>query len=75
MSRECYVCSKSKMGGARVTRRGLAKKSGGIGMHVVKTFKRTFYPNLQPARIQEDGTVKSVKVCTKCLRAGKVLKA
>ena len=37
---------------------------------------RTFKPNLQRVRIVlEDGSVKRVYVCTKCLKAGKVVKA
>ena len=35
----------------KLLRRGLAKKSGGIGMHVTAVTKRYFYPNLQNKRI------------------------
>lgn len=73
--RECYICQKRKTSGGHITRRGLAKKKGGIGMHVVKNVKRTFTPNLQPVRIKENGTVKKVRVCTKCLRSGLIAKA
>ena len=75
MSRECYVCGKRKVVGGHITHRGLPKKSGGIGLQLVKNTKRTFKPNLQKIRIAEGGAVKRVKVCTSCLRSNKVTKA
>ena len=32
-------------------------------------------PNLQSVKINDNGTIKRVKVCTSCLRAGKVQRA
>ncbi len=75
MSKECYVCKKRKVSGGQITRRGLAKKKGGIGMHVVKNVKRTFKPNLQSVRIKEDGVTKKVVVCAACIRSGDITKA
>lgn len=75
MPSECFVCHKKKTAGGSITRRGLAKVKGGIGTHVVKNFKRTFKPNLQPVRIKVGETVKKVKVCTACIRSGLILKA
>ncbi len=75
MSKVCEFCAKKKVVGGTVTRRGLAKKKGGIGMHVVKNNKRLFKPNIQTARIKVDGTVKSVYVCAQCIRSGKIEKA
>ncbi len=72
---KCYVCGKGRAIGGRITRRGLAKKKGGIGMHVVKNVKRTFKPNLQPCRIKDGASVKKVTVCTSCIRSGKIQKA
>jgi large subunit ribosomal protein L28 len=37
--------------------------------------KRRFDPNLQRIRINDDGTARRVYVCTRCLKAGKVIKA
>jgi large subunit ribosomal protein L28 len=37
--------------------------------------KRRFMPNLQRVRILEDGQAVRVRVCTRCLKAGKVRKA
>ncbi|MEF3254739.1 MAG: bL28 family ribosomal protein, partial [Deferribacterales bacterium] len=37
---------------------------------------RIFYPNLHKVRVKNpDGTIVRVKVCTKCIKAGKVQKA
>ncbi len=60
---KCYVCGKTTKFGKSVTFSG-------------ERNPKTFKPNLQKVRIVlEDGTVKRVYVCTKCLKAGKVVKA
>jgi len=74
MSMVCEVCGKRKVVGGSIIRKGLAKKKGGIGMHVVKNNKRTFKPNIQKARVTVDGQVKKIKVCTACIRSGKIQK-
>ena len=75
MSNVCEICGKKKAQGARIIRRGLAKKKGGIGMHVVKVSPRTFEPNIQTVRVIENGMVVRKKVCVACIRSGKVQKA
>ena len=75
MSSVCHFCGKRKAVGGSITRKGLAKKAGGIGMHVVKNVKRTFEPNLQTVHINEIGQVKTVKPCTGCIRTGNYTKA
>ena len=75
MSNVCEICGKKKFYGSRIIRRGLAKKKGGIGMHVVKNVKRTFEVNLQNVKINDNGTVKTVKMCTSCIRTGNFTKA
>jgi large subunit ribosomal protein L28 len=75
MSKICAMCGKVKANGGHITRKGLSKKSGGIGMHVVKNTKRTFEVNLQTVKINDNGTVKTVKLCTSCIRTGDFLKA
>ena len=75
MSKQCYVCGKKKVSGGHITRRGMAKKKGGIGMHIVKNVKRTFKPNLQSAKIREGSLVKKVAVCAACIRSGFISKA
>ena len=61
--------------GGSITRRGMAKKKGGIGQHVVKNVKRTFLANLQNVRVQTDTGVHTIKACTRCIRARRIVKA
>ena len=75
MSKVCDICGKTKHVGGSITRRGLAKKKGGIGMHVVKNTKRTFSPNLQRIRVRRGGTVSRLRVCTACIRSNRIVKA
>ena len=75
MSKICQICGKGQVVGGSITRRGLAKKKGGIGMHVVKNVKRVFRPNIQTVRANVQGTVKRIKVCVACIRSGCVTKA
>ena len=75
MSRVCAICGKTKANGGCITRKGLAKKAGGIGMHVMKNTKRTFEVNLQSVKINDGGTVKTVKLCAACIRTGDFQKA
>ena len=74
MSNVCEICGKKKAQGARIIRRGLAKKKGGIGMHVVKVSPRVFEPNIQTVKVNDNGTICRKKVCTACIRSGKVTK-
>jgi len=62
MSRVCDVCGKGPSFGNNVS-------------HAHNKTARVWYPNLQKIKTINKGTVKSVKVCTRCLRSGKVTKA
>ncbi|MEE9368681.1 MAG: 50S ribosomal protein L28 [Pontiella sp.] len=76
MGRECAVTGKKTVVGRRIVRKGLAKKKGGIGLHVTSATKRTFKPNLQRVRVRDEkGTVKRIWVSAKALRSGAVKKA
>ena len=76
MGREGAVTGKKATVGRRIVRKGLAKKKGGIGLHVTSATKRTFKPNLQRVKVRcENGTVKRMWVSTKALRSGQVAKA
>ncbi len=76
MSNVCEICGKKKFEGSTIIRRGLAKKKGGIGMHVVKVSPRTFEPNLQVVKVKKaNGEVKRMKVCVSCIRSEKIQKA
>ncbi len=62
MARRCEICGKEPVAGKNVS-------------HSNRHTPRMFRPNLQRVRvILEDGSVKTMKVCTKCLKAGKVRK-
>lgn len=51
MSRICSITGAKPTRGSKIHRRGLAKKKGGIGMHVTKVVPREFVPNLKTKRI------------------------
>jgi large subunit ribosomal protein L28 len=74
MSRKCEICGKGTTSGGQITRRGLAKKYGGVGSRVIAHSKRTFRPNLRRVRAVVNGSNTRVTVCTSCLQAGKVTK-
>ena len=58
--------------GNTIARKGLAKKKGGIGMHVTGVSRRTFKHNAQKKKIRfADGTVRTMWVRVKDLKAGK----
>jgi large subunit ribosomal protein L28 len=58
----CYVCAKGVTFGNNVS-------------HANNKTRRVWRPNLQVARILVDGKVTKVKVCTRCLNAGKIQRA
>lgn len=59
MSKRCDVCDKGPLTGNSVSHSN------------IRTKKRTL-PNLQSVKVMEDGTPKRLKVCTTCLKGGKV---
>jgi len=63
---KCEICDKSVNYGNKlsITR-----------SHISKRTTRTFKPNLRTVKTIVDGQPKKIKVCAKCLRAGKVQKA
>jgi large subunit ribosomal protein L28 len=62
MPMQCHVCAKGPSFGHTVS-------------HAHNISPRKFYPNLQSIKIMENGAIKRVRVCTRCLRSGKVQKA
>ncbi len=74
MARRCDICGKGPHSGFQFSRRGLAKKKGGVGRKVTGHSKRVFVPNLQVVKTKIKGTVKRMRVCVKCIRSGKVVK-
>ena len=74
MARVCEFCQKRTETGNTISRRGLAKAKGGVGKRVTGKSKRTFKPNIQRVRALIGGTVRRVKICTRCMKAGKIVK-
>ena len=74
MARVCEYCGKRTESGAQIARRGLPKKKGGIGLRVTGHTLRKFKPNIQRVAAVVDGKVTRVKICTRCIKAGKVVK-
>lgn len=75
MARVCEVCGKRTQKGNTVETRGKAKYLGGVGTKITGISRRTFKPNLQRVRITTpEGTNKTIRVCTSCLRSGAVRK-
>jgi large subunit ribosomal protein L28 len=75
MSRECDVCGKRAALGNQVTQRGKAKYLGGNGRKTTGISRREFRPNLQRIQVQEGGSVVRRRVCTQCIRSGRITKA
>ena len=72
----CSICDKKPIVGRSIARRGLAKKTGGVGKKITGITRRRFMPNLQRVKVLfANGRVRRVLVCTSCLQAGKVKKA
>lgn len=74
MAKVCAICGKHPHSGNSIARRGRAKKKGGVGMRITGVTKRVFLPNLQKVRAVIGGKVKTIRVCTKCIRSGKIVK-
>ncbi|MHC4515383.1 MAG: 50S ribosomal protein L28 [Planctomycetota bacterium] len=73
MSRVCESTGRRTRVGNRVSRRGLAKKQGGVGRRVTGRSKRKFKPNIQTVRILDpDGRVLRLKLCTRVIKTGMV---
>lgn len=61
MARGCDICGKGTVFGRRVS-------------HAHNVTNRTFQANIQPVRAKTAGGSKRIRVCTRCLRSGKVEK-
>ena len=58
----CYVCKKGVAYGNNVS-------------HANNRTRRTWKPNLQTARVVVEGKITRIRVCTRCLGAGKIQRA
>jgi len=75
MARVCDYCGKRTRSGGQITRRGLAKSKGGVGLKTTGRSLRKFRPNLQKVRALVDGKPRRVRICTRCLKSGKIRKS
>jgi len=62
MARRCEVCGKGPLVGNTVS-------------HANNKNKTRSLPNLRSVRIKDGGEVRHARVCSRCLKAGKVMKA
>ena len=62
MAMRCEICGKGPVVGRKVS-------------HAHNVRPRRFEPNLQRVRAVVDGATKRIKVCTRCIRSSKVVKA
>jgi large subunit ribosomal protein L28 len=61
MSKICSVCGKAPAAGRNVS-------------HSHRVTNRIIRPNIQRVHAVVDGTVKQINVCTKCMKAGKIVR-
>ena len=61
MSKQCEICGKTPLKAASIS-----------FSHKQNVYRQS--PNLQTVKTVVNGTTKRIKVCTSCLRAGKVTK-
>jgi large subunit ribosomal protein L28 len=62
MAKRCEVCGKGPASGNNVS-------------HAHNVTRRRFLPNLQRIRAMVNGQTRQIRICTRCLRSGKVEKA
>ena len=75
MAQVCEVCGKKTAMGNSVAHRGKAKYLGGVGTKITGISRRKFKPNLQKVHVTtENGTHKTMRVCTQCIRSGAINK-
>lgn len=75
MAQKCDVCDKGVSMGNSVSQKGKPKYLGGNGRKTTGISRRAFRPNLQKIRVQDGGSVVTKRVCTQCIRSGKIQKA
>ncbi|MEX2216298.1 MAG: 50S ribosomal protein L28 [Phycisphaeraceae bacterium] len=74
MSRVCAFTGRRTEVGNTYTLRGKAKYLGGVGTKVTGKTRRKFKPNIHTVTAVVDGSIKRVKVSTKAIRMGLVVK-
>jgi large subunit ribosomal protein L28 len=62
MAKRCEICGKGPRYGNNIS-------------HAHNVTRRRWNPNLQRVRVKVAGSAKRLRICTRCLRTGKVQKA
>jgi len=74
MSRKCPLTGKKTSAGRSISRRGKAKRLGGVGRKITGRVKRKFKANIQRVRAVVDGKVVRINVAAKAIRNGMIVK-
>ena len=74
MPRVCEFTGRRTSTGRTYTKRGKAKYLGGVGTKITGKTKRTFKPNIQTVTAVVDGSLKRVKISTKAIKSGMLVK-
>jgi len=74
MPRVCHFTGLRTTVGRTIRYRGRPKCQGGIGLKITAISKRTFKPNLQTVTAVIDGAPKRIKVSTRAIKRGLVVK-
>ena len=62
MAQVCKICGKGPQFGNKIS-------------HAHNVSKRRWNVNLRPVKAEVDGGAKRIRVCTRCIKAGKIVKA
>ena len=74
MTRKCPLTGKKTSAGRSISRRGKAKRLGGVGRKITGRVKRKFKANIQRVRAVVDGKVVRINVAAKAIRNGMIVK-
>ena len=73
MPRVCEVSGKRTQWGNQVTRRGLPKAKGGVGLKTTGITRRSFKPNIQIVRVLlPNGGLRRMKLATSVIKKGEI---
>jgi large subunit ribosomal protein L28 len=73
MPRICDITGKKTQFGNRITRRGKAKREGGVGKKTTGINRRTFKPNLHDITIElPNGGTRRLRVAASVIKRGRV---
>ena len=62
MSKKCEICGQGQVSGNTVSHSNIHTR-------------RKWNPNIQTVRVNENGTVRKINVCTRCIKSNKVTRA